>query len=366
MNSWRRDGLTGRTSRLRASQVASAAFVLIGLPACVGRSDAADSSLVEPEEVRWERTIVRPGIDHSTLWLGRPTKLWHDPATGHLLALERDDQQIVEFTTDGRLLGTFGRRGQGPGELRNLFAFGVATSHLTALDIGNGKLVVFDRATREMTTEIRLDRAAKDVTAIGDTLLAVLPGPDGTLFELLRPDGRRVGSFGDGGFAEGHCVGCSITYVGRGLLVVIKPDVPEGRVYRLDGTMFDAFAFTELAHVLAEWREDFLETIRRASGIVAAGGGGRIAAGKLWVGKPVPVGEGSSLVLASPENLDRNPAELWELDQRGRVAKRYIFDRVQTFRPAASLASLPNIYTVRRDGGFEIDEHLMPGVAGNR
>ncbi len=304
--------------------------------------------------------IVRPDTSAETLWLRRPTRLLHDPVTGNLLALERDEQRIVEFTTAGRFLGGFGGRGEGPGKLANLSAFGVAGDHVIALDIGNGKLVVFDRATRRMTTEIRLNRVVRDITTIGDTLLVLMPGPDGSLFELLRPEGGSLSSFGDGGFVAGRCSQCSITYIGGERLAVVKPAFPEGRIYRIDGTMVDAFAFMELNDVLTRWREDFLEMIRRTAGMVADGSGGRVAAGKLWVGKPVALSRGGFLVGVLPEEMDRNPTELWELDHRGRITKRYVFGRTWIGNPTASLS---RIYTIGLDGRFEIDEHLLPGVA---
>ncbi len=345
--------------------LASAVLASVGLAAC-GRPATADaSSLAHPLELTWVRTLIQPDTSETTAWLGRPTKLQHDPVTGHLLALERDDQRIVEFTTEGRFLGSFGGRGGGPGELRNLLAFEIGADHVTTLDVGNGKLVIFNRDTREMVTEIRLQHSPRDITTIADTLLAVLPGPEGALFEFFHTDGRRLGSVGDGGFvgSSSQCVACSVTYLGEGLLVVLKPTVPEGRIYRLDGTMLNAFAFTELGHVLTEWREAFLENIRRAGRIVAAGGGGRISAGKIWLGKPAPISGGSFLVEAVPENPNRNPTEMWELDKRGRVTKRYVFDRSWMRAPTVFY---PKTYTINYDGSFAIDEHLLPSIADNR
>ncbi|WP_420634878.1 hypothetical protein [Candidatus Palauibacter sp.] len=344
-----------------ATVLARAALASIGLAACGDSAERADPSLDRPLELTWVRTVLQPDTLEATAWVGRLTQLLHDPRTGHLLALDRDDQRIVEFTIDGQFLGSFGRRGGGPGELDNLFAFGASADHVTALDNGNGKLVIFGRVSHETATEIRLGRAVRDITTVGDTLIAVLPGPEGSLFELFHSDGRRLGSFGDGGFLGGWCSGCSITYIGDGLLVVVKPAVPEGRIYRLDGTMLEAFAFTELAPVLTRWREDFLEKIRQASRMVAVGAEGRIAAGKLWVGKPSPLNGGSFLMSAHPENMDRNPSELWELDYRGRVTKRYIFAHTWLGSPTVSSA---HIYTISRDGRFAIDEHLLPGGAG--
>ena len=304
------------------------------------------------------RTVVRQDASEATSWLGRVWDLRHDPVTDHLLARDIHDHRIVEFTTSGEFVGYFGQFGEGPGEMRNLRVFEVWNDHVIALDQGNGKLVVFDRATRRLKTEVSLDRFARDITILGDTLAAVMPGPNGALYELFEPGGRNLGVVGDGGFVAAPCRTCSITSIGRELIAIMKPEVPEGRIYRLDGNLYDAFAFTELNHVLHEWREDFLEHIRRASGMAAAGGEGRIAAGKLWAGTATgALGGGSFFVNANPENMDVNPAEFWVLDCRGRVTKRYVFDRP---RIVASTVSGRRIFALGTGREFGVYEYRLP------
>ena len=294
-------------------------------------------------------------------WLGRLWPIVHDPVTDHLLGVDIDDHRIVEFAADGQFVGYFGQFGEGPGEMRNLRYVEVAGDLVIALDQGNGKLVVFDRATRRLKTEIPLNRFAMDIAMLGDTLVAVLPGPDGALFEVFEPGGRSRGAIGDGGYVGPPCVGCRIVHLGRDLLAVVKPEPPEGRIYRTDGTLFDVFSFTELNHVWEEWREEFLETIRRASGMVAAGGEGRISAGKLWAGTMTGALDGGSFfVNANPENMDVNPAELWILDCRGRVTKRYVFDRPDAIPSAVSGHRIFALGTGRE---FGVHEYRLPADA---
>ncbi|WP_419935712.1 hypothetical protein [Candidatus Palauibacter sp.] len=302
------------------------------------------------------RTIVRQDASGATAWLGRIRNLRHDPVADHLLGVDIDDHRIVEFTTGGGFVGYFGRYGEGPGEMRNLAGFEVTGRHVISLDRGNAKLVVFDRFTRQAVTEVPLNRGAMDLTLLGDTLVAVMPGPDGTLYELFEVDGRSVGAFGDGAFLA-SCVRCSITSIGEELLAVVKPGSPEGRIYRLDGTMFDAFGFGEVVHVLTEWREDFLATVRGASRMVAPGGGG-MPAGRLWAGSTTgAIGDGSFFVRATPENMDVNPGEMWVLDRRGRVQKRYVFDPPLI---GVSTVSFPRIFAVGLSREFGVYEYRLP------
>ena len=304
------------------------------------------------------RTIVRQDASEATAWLGRIRDLSHDPVEDHLLGVDIDDQRIVEFTIHGAFAGSFGRYGAGPGELRNVAAFEVTGRHAVVLDVGNGKLVVFDRSTREMVTEVRLNRGTRDLTMLDDTLVAVMPGPEGTLYERIGVDGRISGAFGDGGYVGSSCLQCSITNIGDGLLVVMKPALPEGRIYRLDGTLFDAFGFGEIDHVLSQWRLDFQETVRRASGMVAAGGGGRIAAGRVWAGTNTgALRNGSFFASAIPENMGVNPAEFWVLDRHGRVRQRYVFDRPLI---GISTASFPRVFAVGLSHEFGVYEYRLP------
>ncbi len=302
--------------------------------------------------------IVRQDASDATAWLGRIRNLRHDPVEDHLMGVDIDDQHIVEFTTAGEFVGYFGRHGRGPGEIRNLGSFEITRRLVVALDRGNGKLLFFDRLSRQAVTEVPLNRGTRDMTVLGDTLVAVMPGPGGTLWELFDLDGQSLGAFGDAAFLGSSCLACSITSIGEELLVVLKPESPEGRVYRLDGTMFDAFGFGEVNHVLAAWREDFLETIRKASRRVATGGGGRIAAGRAWAGLPTGAfGDGLFFVRASPENLAVNADEFWVLDHRGRVRKRYVFDRPLI---GASTASPPRIFALGLSHEFGVYEYRLP------
>ncbi|WP_420635214.1 6-bladed beta-propeller [Candidatus Palauibacter sp.] len=331
------------------------ALVFAGLAACSGTEADVSASLDTPITLERVRTIVRQDTTPATAWLNRPNQLQYDSASGQLFGLEWGDHQLVQFTPAGEFLGYFGRPGEGPGEIRNLGDFGVGADHVTALDRGSGKLVVFDRSSRQMRVEIRLDRRLRNMAAIGDTLLAVLPGTDASLFELFHTDGYTLGSFGDGAFLTGNC-SCSITHVGNGTLVVLNPDIPEGQIHRLDGSLLGAFHFAELDHVLAEWQVEFGEKLRRVSGLVGPAGQ-RIIGGKIWVKMAGVSDEGSFLVTATPEDLDVNPWELWRLDHQGRITDRYVFDEIWI---EAFTAAFPTIYALGLGDEYGVYEYRVP------
>ena len=330
-------------------------FLAAGLAACSGPEADASASLDRPITLERVRTIVRQDTTPATAWLNRPNQLRYDSVGGHLFGLEWGDRRIVQFTTSGEFLGYFGSPGEGPGEISNLGDFGVGADHVTALDGGSGKLVVFDKSSRQMRVEIRIDRWLRDMAAIGDTLLAVLPGTDGSLFELFHTDGHTLGSFGDGAFLTGIC-SCSITHIGDGRLVVLNADIPEGQIHGLDGSLLGAFTFAELDHVLAEWQVAFGEKMRRASGLVGPAGQ-RLRGGKIWVNMAGVTDEGSFLVTATPEDLGVNPWELWRLDHQGRITDRYVFDGIWI---QAFTAAFPTIYALGLGDEFGVYEYRVP------
>ena len=327
------------------------------LTACSGPDPGPPrpASLDEPITIERVRTIVRQDTTASTTWLTRVWHLAYDSIRGHLLARDGDDQRIVEFTTTGEFVGSYGRRGEGPGETTNVIAFAVGADHVTSLDNGNGKLVVFDRSTREMKVEVRFDRFVKDVTAIGDTLLAVIPGEDGELFEVIHIEGRSLGSFGsDGYFPPRRRLG-PIRHIGGDAVLVLKPDVPEGRIYRLDGTISADVTFAELEHVLAEWRAEFTAMLRRAN--LIGPGGAPVMGGRDHVAPGGADGSGSFFLSAAPENLDVNPWELWQLDERGRITERYAFEDVLV---RGFAVSFPTVYALGMGDAFGVYEYRIP------
>ena len=333
------------------------AFLATALTACSGPDEGPQrpASFGEPITLERVRTIVRQDTAAATTWLHRPSELRYDSVSGHLFGLEWADDRIVEFTTDGEFVGSFGRGGEGPGEIGNLRGFVVGAGHVTVLDGGNGKLVVFDRNQGNVQREIKLDRRPQGMAAVSDTVLAVMPGPDGTLIELFHIDGRSQGSFGDASYLETGNIGLSLSHVGGGLLLVLKPVIPEGRLYRLDGSLRAEVAFAELAHVLAEWQGELAEMMERARLVDA--GGRRISGGKMWVGDPRLLGEGSFFLTATPENLDENPWELWILDHGGRITGRYAFAETWVRGYAVSL---PQVYALGVQDEYGVYEYRIP------
>ncbi|WP_419936674.1 6-bladed beta-propeller [Candidatus Palauibacter sp.] len=343
----------------KSVEYSSLILVAVVIAACSGSAnDQSSRGLDVPTELRYVRTVVRQDTTEGTTWLQLPQRISYDSASSHLFVLDWAEQSIMEFTTSGRFVGSFGHKGEGPGELKNVQAYALGRHHLTALDMGGGKLEVFDRSSRAAQRTIRLQRLMLDITAIDDTIVAVLPGPDGALFELFNiTSGSSLGSFGDGGFLGTVCMYCSITYIGNDLLVVLEPGRIDGRIVRLDGSPFEVFAFVELADVLTRWQEQFLGVMREAVGRLNNGERGRVPGGKVWFPTVGATGDGGFFVIATPARVGDDPFEIWTLDQRGRITARYRFDRTWI---GMYTSSFPTIYTLGSDDQYGIYEYEVP------
>lgn len=297
---------------------------------------------LEVQLLQQQRSVVAPSVVDDSQWIAHPARLRYDPATETLFALDRMYQAIVEFDESGRLVRRLGHRGEGPGELRNVRSYALGKHHVVVLDSGNGKIVVFRRDASGFD-EFSFIRFASDLTMLGDSILAIVPGDDGHAFQLLTLTGEELGSHGDGTWLRRPCRFCFIRQLASEKLVIIEGEGPEGRILGLDGSVRGAFGFHSLHDVLATWREDFRATLRRAGVSVAGGGRGRVPSGKGFVIDVDIVEGGGFNVVAVPERLDEEPREVWRLDEKGVVTQRLQFDRVGV---GADIAGYPQVFVL--------------------
>jgi hypothetical protein len=83
--------------------------------------------------------------------LGRIVSVVADSA-GVIYAADGSDQQIRVFGADGRPLRTMGRRGAGPGELRDVYSLAWVGDTLAALDPANARIALYTRDGRPAGT----------------------------------------------------------------------------------------------------------------------------------------------------------------------------------------------------------------------
>lgn len=131
--------------------------------------------------VRWEaREIAGPTRAAGEAVLGRPIALALDGA--RLLVADAQDCAVKSFDLDGAFLGSFGRKGRGPGELDFPSGVAAAGGKVFVADKLNSRIQVFDREGRPA--------GGFPVPFLPDKVLAF---EDGALLVTGRPSGARKG-----------------------------------------------------------------------------------------------------------------------------------------------------------------------------
>jgi uncharacterized protein (TIGR03663 family) len=160
-------------------------------------------------------------------------------AAGNLLVVDTGNHRVIRFSPDGQPLGTFGRRGSGPGQFEEPVGIGIGPAgDIYVVDTWNGRVQRFDAAFAYQG-EFAVD-GWLDHNVLNKPYLAV--APDGTLYVTvpdrgtvlhLDADGRPLGTVAtfaaDAAGTPGRPLGVAVD--GRGRLWV--SDLAGGRLVRL-------------------------------------------------------------------------------------------------------------------------------------
>jgi hypothetical protein len=327
--------------------------VALAAPGC-GPTDATDLSVAVPMD--FVRTVAAPQVDDVDPWLSQPSRIRYDGASGTLFTREWADVSVQEFSRSGEHIREYGGvRGEGPGEIDNMRTYDIGPDYVVIHDGGGAKILRFDRRDASLISEFSLGRMVYDMTVVGDTAIALIPGTDGSAFDLLDLDGNPLASAGDGGFLTSGICRCLIRDIGAGRVVIVRTTLAEGRVLSLDGHLREAFGFHELAHVLAQWSEDFREKLREMGTRIAEGAPGRVASGRYYVSEVVGLGDGTFYAILVPEKTHEEPLEIWVMDRKARVSGRYAYQRT---RVGAHADGFPTVFGVGFDDGSIHEFHV--------
>jgi hypothetical protein len=132
-------------------------------------------------------------------------------ADGRMFVADGGDRRVLRFAADGGYLGSFGREGQGPGELLNIFSMAIAGDRIVIEDLRNGRLSVWT-TEGEHVADHSLDKELMDLEGVGNEgfastftsgeadggrrLVAAIHGLDGSerarLFDVPAPPIRII------------------------------------------------------------------------------------------------------------------------------------------------------------------------------
>jgi len=173
---------------------AALAFVLAATAMLAARSGTATTAGEAGGAIaRWKvREIAGPANAADEALLGRPLALALDGR--RLLVADAQDCAVKAFALDGAFLGSFGRKGAGPGELSFPSGVTVAGGKVFVADKLNSRIQVFDRDGRP-EGGFPVPFLPDKVLALADDALLVTRNPTGrgngeTLLHVFDAAGR--------------------------------------------------------------------------------------------------------------------------------------------------------------------------------
>lgn len=294
---------------VRRAAVSLAAVAALLPAACVDETGPRVSA--EPARLELVREWTRPTLSAETDWLTHPQELAFDPATGRLFVQDRDWKTVVEIESDGSLVRSYGRAGEGPGELGHASGIAIDDERLYVLDNGNLKIVVFRRRDAGVAHEFRTDRFYRDLVILEGPRIMVVPGEEHAV-EVLDLEGRVVGGLGDADVLPGSCTSCALAVLPDGRAVVLDGNRPDMWVFSgTDVRVIDLYSMP----LMVRWREEVEAEMRRIR---------RMGGGRFWMWNQVDVaGPHHVTVAAGPPRVTTTGIELWRIDVDTGNTERY-------------------------------------------
>jgi tetratricopeptide (TPR) repeat protein len=166
----------------------------------------------------------------------RPAAIAHRATDGVLAVYDEDDDDVFLLDFDGRFRSRVGRRGTGPGELRDVTSLAFdAAGRLMIVDQKGGRIQLFDEfgvLTRDAPTANILSRLRGPIAGIGADAwgnIFVLDGPTGLVIRI-DDEGVPVCTVGDPRRLD-SAEGLTVTPDGRTL---VRGSVSGGRAIPID------------------------------------------------------------------------------------------------------------------------------------
>jgi hypothetical protein len=89
-------------------------------------------------------------------------------ADGRMFVADSGDRRVLRFAADGGYLGSFGREGQGPGELLNIFSMAIAGDRIVIEDLRNGRLSVWTTEGEHVADHSLETEELMDLEGVGE------------------------------------------------------------------------------------------------------------------------------------------------------------------------------------------------------
>lgn len=364
--------------KFRRPALMAAAVMLTGCADKAGLDQEAASTAPQPSNSATQTApvslvsptpVIVPGLDEETSWFGTVQELAFDTLTRNLLALDMQEGRVVEFSTGGNLVATYGgTKGRGPEEVSRLAGFAFNDSIVVLLDAGNTKTLIYSRAG-EFRRILPALATYRDVALHGDQLLFV-PGSDGLV------DVRTLDAAGDGPIetlgdaadlpvrCQGAecatlrrlCTGCEVIAVNDSLFAIANLEQSMIATFTSDGERLHLEDLILEDPVVRRWHEQDRELIEEAN---AESGGRTITLKTYFFGfEPVGTWRIASAVVPSGQVFRDRGYEYWIIDLRTWEKRRLSFPEKELGLRAAGAGP---VYALNRANGGIYGLGIPPG-----
>lgn len=288
--------------------------------------------------------VVVPGLDTSTAWFSRASRLRLDSASEHLFALDPFSNSVVELTGDGEFVEAYGgEQGRGPEEVSHIAGFAFDASHVVLLDAGNQKTLVYDRRGRFLRS-LPSDHVYRHVMLRAGQLWLV-PGGDSSLVDVQDLSGGPVRPLGhvedlpircrDETSLESClrlpslCVGCRLENVNDTLFVIAN--VEESIINQYDGTgrLIGRKDFLKDDPIVRRWHEQDVSFLEEANASAAKQEGERTVMTKSYFLSFESLGGTLLAAAVAPSGpvVHEQGREYWVFDLGNGQIRRYRYPR---------------------------------------
>jgi len=174
-----------------------------------------ENTSLEKLKIKWEDQIKKYPIinsnielqltstfpnDEKKIFLFEAVSLAHD-TNWNIYVADKRNSSVVVFNSEGEYLQSFGRRGQGPGDLyypQNIF---ILNDNIVVYEAGNNRVQFFDFKGKSKKI-IKMFKSYHDVILSKEGLIYavprfIIPGTNQKMIDVINSDGILVNSFGE-------------------------------------------------------------------------------------------------------------------------------------------------------------------------
>ena len=216
--------------------------MILGLGSLISFSGSSNAGMVRTEKIQEIGSFPSKDLVAASVFLYGSLYMDRD-ITGNIYISNSKGGNIHCFNSAGDFLATFGRKGQGPGEL--LYPTNILTTDelIIVQDQGNHKIQIFDKAGKP-TGSFKLFKTYRDMVLDRRTKVIyacpMLGDPSENLVDVLSLNGKLLNSFGtplDFKYKWGTMNAGVLTFTESGELIFGFAFLPIIRRYSTDGRL---------------------------------------------------------------------------------------------------------------------------------